>query len=185
MYNKQSKKRNASFFLCAFTKKTNSILENHSHLKFQYISIIPFVWYYQQYGTVSSHIVCRTLSYNTKDRRPRLDSYNSFHDQPDDNQNRVYVVFVNPSADTGLPFLSRILSQSISCPQGHSFEGILMDMLLQRRQTKRIKYAISIQKKKINTNGNYAICLIYLCTTGSYLTDFKKQNCLTSHQKKS
>lgn len=133
----------------------------------------------------SSHIVCRTLSYNTKDRRPRLDSYNSFHDQPDDNQTRVYVVFVNPSADTGLPFLSRILSQSISCPQGHSFEGILMDMLLQRRQTKRIKYAISIQKKKINTNGNYAICLIYLCTTGSYLTDFKKQNCLTSHQKKS
>lgn len=77
----------------------------------------------------SNHICFLDSLCNTKGPFRRLDSYNSYLDQPA-HQTGVYVGFVNPSADTGRLLLSLSEIQSISCLEDHWLEGIAVEVLL-------------------------------------------------------
>lgn len=140
------------FYFCVDEEHLFHIREKHSHLSSSLYLSFHLSGITSNVELGRGQIVGCHLSYNTKDRCPRLGFDNSFHDQPA-HQTCVYVVFGNPSADTGFLFLSRLQSRSIFCPQGHSFERIPMDMSLQGGKTKHIQNAISMQVKK-NTIGN-------------------------------
>lgn len=122
-------------------------------------TVIPLVCIPSNVEWYSTPIGCWHLSYNTKDLCRRLSFDNSFLDQPV-HQTCVYVVFGNPSADIVLPFLSRLQSQSIFYQQDHSFECIPMGVSLQEGRTKRIKNAISIQKKISLETKRHVSCWI-------------------------